>query len=96
MAKSKYYYVMAKFQDGPRFVAKALLAHDIFTNSIFTDNYHDAFASKDRSDAIAMRNKMEVSNYTYFDPIGKMRYSVKWDIVEREVNVSDSVYRKTL
>ena len=84
MAKSKYYYVMAKFQDGPRFAAKALLAHDIFTNSIFTDNYHDAFA---------MRNKMEVSNYTYFDPIGKMRYSVKWDIVEREVNVSDSVYR---
>ena len=46
MAKSKYYYVMAKFQDGPRFVAKALLAHDIFTNSIFTDNYHDAFAAK--------------------------------------------------
>lgn len=65
MAKSKYYYVMAKFQDGPRFVAKALLAHDIFVNSIFTDNYHDAYVAKDRSDAIAMRNKMEVSNYTY-------------------------------
>ena len=93
MVKSKYYYVMAKFQDGPKCVAKALLAHDIFTNSIFTDNYHDAFVVKDRYDAIAMRNKMEVSNYTYFDPIGKMRYSVKWDIVEREVNVSDSVYR---
>lgn len=54
MAKSKYYYAMAKFQDGPRFVAKALLAHDIFVNSIFTDNYHDAYVAKDRSDAIAM------------------------------------------
>lgn len=28
-----------------------------------------------------------------FDPIGKMRYIVKWDIIEREVNVSDSVHR---
>lgn len=28
-----------------------------------------------------------------FDPIGKMFYTVKWDIIEREVNVSDSVYR---
>ena len=35
---------------------------------------------------------MEKSKYYYV----MARFQVKWDIVEREVNVSDSVYRKTL
>ena len=80
--KNKMYLVKASFYYNDKKVCSAYLSHDIFANSIFTHELKDACKEKDIHKAMAMINKMTVSNYTYYDPIGMKRYNVKWSLCE--------------
>lgn len=84
--KNKVYLVKASFYYNDKKVCSAYLSHDIFANSIFTRELKDACKEKDIRKAMAMMNKMTVSNYTYYDPIGMKRYNVKWSLCEVKVS----------
>lgn len=82
--KNKTYLIKASFYSDHKKICSAYLSHDIFTNSIFTHEIKDAYKEKDLYKAMAMMNKMTVSNYTYYDPIRRKRYTVNWSIFEVE------------
>lgn len=86
---SKTYCVKAMFYDkNEKRVATAFLSMDMFKHSIFCSDPlldRNCFRTKSVELAMKVRNKMDVSNYIYFDPIGKNTYKVKWGIHEIEV-----------
>lgn len=86
IGKNKTYVVKASFYSDHKKICSAYLSHDIFANSIFTHELKDACKEKDMYKAMAMMNKMAVSNYTYYDPIGMKRYNVKWSLCEVKVS----------
>lgn len=84
--KNKVYLVKASFYYNDKKVCSAYLSHDIFANLIFTHELKDAYKEKYIRKAMAMMNKMTVSNYMYYDPIGMKRYNVKWSLCEVQVS----------
>lgn len=83
------WYVVATFRDDKNAkIATAYLSYDLFALPLLVASPNDhAWSSRSQSEAMAMRNKMSVDRYTYYDPISGKTYKVTWDIkVKYEVS----------